>query len=122
MAASSASARISTTDGSTQAFCPGHSATVQRKQGGKRQRRVDAEQGLVAVLADGIDERGVVERQRAVARGDVDHGRGFAVDPQGGESCLLPLAAAEVDPEHVDKAARFHALVSVRDPLSSVNL
>ena len=47
LAASSASARISTTDGSTQAFCPGQSGTVQRRQGGKvsgasTQRRVSS--------------------------------------------------------------------------------
>jgi hypothetical protein len=75
---------------------------------GQGQRRVDAEQGLVPVLPDRVDQRGVVERQRAVPRGDVDHRGARAVDPERGQRGLLPLAAAEVDPQHVDEIARPH--------------
>ena len=63
--ASAASARISTTDGSTHAFWPGQTGTVAAQAGRQRQRRVDAQQRLVAVGADGVEQRRVVERRGA---------------------------------------------------------
>src|SRR5262249_39057784 len=87
--------------------------------GRQRQRRVDAEQRLVAITANRVQQGRVVKRRRARARRDVDDGRAAPVDPKRGESGLLALATAEVDAQDVLKLP-LHAQVSVRYPFEPV--
>ena len=58
---------------------------------GQRQRRIDAEQRLVAIGADGIEQCRVVERSRAGARRDIDDRRGRPSTRSVASAVFFPL-------------------------------